>query len=617
MNERGAEPLLNPFVAVAVGDPLNSKVPDVQEVNKEAFEGMVNLLTAIERTPNMAALVLGEAGSGKTHLIRRLVSLQGDDLVFVYVHPMKDHRRLFSSLLQIIIAALEYPPPGSSQASSLSQLEILAAHVMVAAFEDYLGNHPDDGGRPYLGTVKRHPFKILGFRKFSKWDSLVNRTVSFLSRHASLQGHSAKRILRVLFQYLDESKREAAATYLSGSDPDDEGAGLLGVKLREGDFTVEAREDRSKEILKTLGKLLKYYRPMILCFDQLENLNTDQLIGSFGRLINDIVNEVDNVLPVGFVRAETWDMRMAPSLDGAAKGRLSSNVFHLKGLSLDQAIEIVRARLSWAYTGTSYPRPDDFHPFQRAVLEKRLLGLTSPRDVLVEANRMFQEVTQEIVRIVPEDPLRILLHSFETEREGVLADTKQPPARKDVLVAALNLLFRCRDRGKGYQVLAVDSEGPVDLKIRIAAGGAESPIQTVDLLVETANHWNPLQRSLNLLRERIEANLSQVAVLVRDARQKIPPKKGGMPKTVKAREALEAAGGQVLYLEYRHLADLYALVYTSDKIGSGDLTYTADSTGERRPVDKAIFHSFVREHFQGEFLAKIDQALVGGHSDTS
>jgi hypothetical protein len=203
------------------------------------------------------------------------------------------------------------------------------------------------------------------------------------------------------------------------------------------------------------------------------------------------------------------------------------------------------------------------------------------------------------------------LTSFEAEREEVLADPKRLPARKDALVAAHKLLFMSRDRGAGYQVVAVDSEGPVDLTIRIATARTESPIKTVELLVETANHWNPLQKSLKLLRERIEANLSQVAVLVRDARQKIPPKKGGMPKTVKAREALEEAGGQVLYLEYRDLADLYALVYTSDKVGSGDLTYTAESTGERRPVDKAIFQSFVREHFQSGVLAKMDRAFMG------
>ncbi len=406
-------------------------------------------------------------------------------------------------------------------------------------------------------------------------------------------------------------KREAAATYLSGSDLDDEGAGLLGVKLSEVDFSIEAQEERSKEILQTVGKLLKYYRPMVLCFDQLENLDTEQMIGSFGRLINDIVNEVENILPVGFVRAETWDMRLAPNLDGAAKGRLLSNVFHLRGLNLDQALDIVCARLDWAYSSGSDSRPDDFFPFQPTVLEKRLLGFTSPRDVLVEANCVFQELTRGIARVVLEDPIRVFVNSFEEEREPLLGDPKKLPARKDVLVAALELLLMNRDRGTGYQVMAVDSDGPVDLTIRIEDTKKESALKTVDLLVETANHWNPLQKSLRLLQERIETDQSQVAVLVRDGRQKIPPPKGRTPKTVKAREAMEAAGGQVLYLEYHHLADLYALVYTSDKIGSGDLTYTTEATGERRSVDKAILQSFIREHFQSEVLARMDETFMG------
>ncbi len=471
MKNRSAQPPFNPFVDVAVGDPSKSREPDVQSVNKEAFAGLVKLLGSLDRTPNIAALVLGEAGSGKTHLIKRLISVQGDDLIFVYVHPLKDHRRLFSSLLQVVISTLEHPPPGGPQPTVKTRLELMATHVMTAVFENYLEKHPDDGGRPYLETVKRKPWKILSFKKSPKWRTLLTHALSYLSLHASLQGHTAGTILKVLLHYLDESKHEAAVTYLSGSDPDDEGAELLGVKLTEGDFTVEAQEERSKQILKTIGKLLTFYRPMILCFDQLENLDNEPLIASFGRLINDIVNEVDNVLPVGFVRAETWDVRMAPHLDGAAKGRISSNVFHLKGLGLDQAMEIVRARLDWAYSSESRSRPDGFHPLQLAKLKEQLLGLTSPRDVLIEANRMFREATQEDSTVPPPDPLRILSDSFEAERERLLADPQKAPARKDVLVAALHLLLTNRDHGKGYQVMSMDAEGPVDLTIRIAETG--------------------------------------------------------------------------------------------------------------------------------------------------
>ncbi|MFH1112694.1 MAG: hypothetical protein V1792_02120 [Pseudomonadota bacterium] len=612
MKSRGDPPPFNPFVDVAVGDPWKSAAPDVLSVNREAFAGLVKLVGVLERTPSIAALVLGEAGSGKTHLIKRLISVQGNDLVFVYVHPMKDHRRVFSSLLQVVISALEREPPGGPQQAVKTGLELMAAHVLAAVFEDYLQKHPDDGGRTYLQTVKRRPWKIFSFKNFPKWSPLLAYAPGYLSRHASLRGHTAGTILKVFFHYLDESKREAAVAYLSGSDPDDEGAGLLGIKPTEGDFTVEAQEDRSKQILKTLGSLLTFYRPMILCFDQLENLDTEPLIASFGRLINDIVNEVDNVLPVGFVRAETWDVRMAPHLDAASKGRISSNVFHLKGLKREEAMEIVRARLDWAYSSESRPRPGDFHPLQRAELERRLLGLTSPRDVLIEANRMFREATlEDFPPVLPEDPLRILLDSFDAERGRLVTDQEKESARKDVLVAAFRLLLMNRDRGRGYQVLTVDTGEPVDLTVRIAQTGKESAVRTVDLVVETANHWNPLQKSLNLLRKRIEAGRSQTAVLVRDERRKIPPKKGGMPKTVQALKSLEAVGGRVIYLEYLLLADLYALVYTSDKVGSRDLTYIAEPTGERGPVDEAMFRSFVRDVFHSGILEKMDDAFMG------
>src|SRR4030042_2994569 len=104
-------PPFNPFADVAVGNPWKSKEPDVETVNSEAYNGLLGLLRQLGKTPNLAALVLGMAGGGKTHLINRLISAHAVEVVFVYVHPLRDHNRIFTSLMEQVASNLEARPP--------------------------------------------------------------------------------------------------------------------------------------------------------------------------------------------------------------------------------------------------------------------------------------------------------------------------------------------------------------------------------------------------------------------------------------------------------------------------------------------------------------------------
>ena len=102
----------NPFADSAVGDPWTSQEPDVPGINADAFRGLLSLAQSLPKTPNLAALVFGSAGSGKTHLIKRLMNNTDVRLIFVYVHPMKDHRRMFTRLIETVATNLESPAPG-------------------------------------------------------------------------------------------------------------------------------------------------------------------------------------------------------------------------------------------------------------------------------------------------------------------------------------------------------------------------------------------------------------------------------------------------------------------------------------------------------------------------
>jgi hypothetical protein len=599
-------PPFNPFADVAVGNPWRSKEPDVETINSEAYAGLLGLISQLGATPNLAALVLGMAGGGKTHLIKRLISAHDIEAVYVYIHPLKDRNRIFTSLMEQVASNLEAHPTWVTDPGHVTQLDLVVANVIAAAFENHLLQNPEDQGRTFLRTIKKWPLKILSFASSPKWADFLLNTHEFLKRKSSFRSPMSKKVLKAIFQYVDKSKRQAVGTFLSGTIPDEKECKALNLEFSEGDWTIEAQEQRSKEILKAIGGLLEFYRPMVLCFDQLDSLESAPLVRAMGTLFMDIVNETENILPVGFVRPENWDARFKKILDPAAEQRMASNPFSLTGCNLKEALQLVESRLAWAYEGVQPRPPDPFFPLDRATLQARLQGITSPRQIITVANQLF--LRKPAVSV--EDPLEVLRASFTTERERILALTEQEPARQDTVVAALKLCFEnCRTH-KGRKCAVVDcSNETIKLAIRSEKG---SPTEkTAILRVETAAHWRPLSKAFAELSESLNSQASDFSIVLRDERMPIPSKKGGMPKTVEKLTEFEAAGGKLIYIDYKGLADLYALVYTEDKVNARDLSYIAYPDGQRKEVERAVLVNYIRDEFRSELIDQLAHYLLG------
>jgi|GEM_PF-1882845 len=607
MKGPGPDLPFNPFVDVAVGNPWKSAEPDVRNINVKAYQGVIRLVEQLRRTPHLAALVLGSAGGGKTHLIKRFIQSHDIDVVFVYVHPIKDHNRAFTSLVEQVATDLATRLPWASANVRVTQLDLIVAHVIAAAFEDYLEHNPHDPGRIFLKTIKMAPLKIFTFQTSPKWNDLITNAEEFLRDRTSFQGPTSKSVLRAAFQYLDKTKREAVRTFLGGTIPDQEDCDALGLRFSEGDWSLEAQEERSKHVLKTIGGLLEFYRPMVLCFDQLDSLESPDLIRSIGTLFMDIVNETENILPIGFARPENWENRFKKHLDTAAAQRMESEILSLHGCSSEQALEIVRERLAWAYSTISANPPDPFFPLERPALEKRLKGVTSPRGVLSAANQMLKDSKTEAVG---EDPIEVLKRSFESEWEKLLAMGEPEPARQDTITAAFELYFKHRAEDCGYRVGAIEASGG-DIRLHVHPVKKELGPRIVRMRIETGQHWMSLGRSLGRLKRSLEDQAADFAFFIRDDRSHIPPRKGAMPRTVEKLAEFERAGGQTVYIDYRTLSALYALVYTWDKIGSGDLSYVTKEDGERREVDRDAFLSFVRHGFTSNVLTRMESQFLG------
>lgn len=608
MNSNSPGLPFDPFATRAVGDPWRSPEPDIESINAKPFEKITALLRQIHWTQNLSALVLGEAGSGKTHLIKRLMTAQTPNLIFVYVHPMKNPVTMFSNLLERVITNLDCSLIGLDASSECSQMDLIVANVIVAALEENLKRGYVKISTGDLDALKSEPIRIFQQKKNeTKWGKILNKSEEFLAAKLP-SDHISKMVLKSLFHYLDRSKRDAVQSFLSGYVPDEDDAKALGLRFHEIDFTIEAQEERSKQILKAIGRLLSFYRPMILCFDQLENLDTAPLVSSFGKLISEIVNEVDNILPISFMRPDTLESNFAEDkCDKSALDKLTLNPISLEGCNLKQALDIIRARLDWAFQGCSQTRLNPFHPFREEVLRREILkDGNSPRSILTKASKLMGH------SIIPEDPIEIVRECFLSEREQLLAGANKEPFAKDTVIEALELYFRNRKNKPLYDVVKIGKHRNIDFSLEIKPLTETTEKRKLDVWVETATHGKTLIKNLGNLIDRIQNGDSDIVIFLRDFRNQIPPSKGKMPKTAEQLEKFENCGGTKLYVNYSQLADLYALVYTRNKIPSGDLSYVSNKLGDRKVVSMDDFVSFLLAHFKSQFLADIERRLLTG-----
>ncbi len=100
----------NPFVVSSVGDPWDNPISDVPDIYHSEFEQILNLIKQKQAYPkeNFACLITGEAGSGKTHLISKILEQSKNDknCSFAYIQPLENYRYPYNYLLREIITNL-------------------------------------------------------------------------------------------------------------------------------------------------------------------------------------------------------------------------------------------------------------------------------------------------------------------------------------------------------------------------------------------------------------------------------------------------------------------------------------------------------------------------------
>jgi len=588
----------SPFSASAATNPWYDRVSHVREVNAHIVPGVSKLVSFLKAHPEtpVGGMIVGPAGSGKTHILGSLchdLSSSVAPYSFANIHPLTDPARPLNHLLAEVVTNLIQRPPADSRHS---QLERIAART-IAWFlrERYLNDEPERRRQAVdlAEQVERDPSKVLKKASDrSRWMRLCKPIREWIQLRNPRMWSTC---LSVFFQYPLEDRRPAVVQWLRGEPLDSRDSKLLGLPAHEEVGSNAALENRARRVLLTLAQLFKYDRPLVVCFDQLENVSDPELLRPFSRTIHDLFDYFPSMMPLACVRPDWWDDH-ANLIDQPIVERLESNRFVLNPCDRDWATRLVEARL--ASLDLPEDLPDRF-PFHRAPLPSKLEGILSipdltPRMVLSRVNGLWIEAVGFNAPDVPsEDPREVIRTQFDRKLVSVRQGFDRIELGDGLLAKAIEIIFKLRvedaDTRVGIAFPGRRGKRYMNLIVHLESGGV---IRRTGILVDSSPSAQGVALRFRHGVESLEGGELDCVAFIRDARVEFPDRPR-WPATNDLKDELVKFGGRVLLAEQGELELWFTVVQFQQSIRAQDLTCLG-ADGVSRPLKMEDFTSFLR-----------------------
>lgn len=304
---------------------------DVAELNAKVSDQLLRLVDRARQSGVAAAslLILGPAGAGKTHLFERMRRKLGPEATFIYLRPEIGSESSFRHVLMTVLDSLKQPVAGRDY----TQLDVVVGAALATAEQD----------NPRFPTTFLEKIREL---PTTQRDAVLDRAEEFFeSRDPGLDADWLNLLLKVPF--LERGPRRAALAWLSAREPSDADLASIG---RSGPLS----DLRLKSALRSLATMTAAPAPLVVVFDQLENLvesdgRVDR-IRAHARLYSETFDECKGMVLVQMALDGEWAQRIRPQLGPSELSRLESNV---QQLELPNAAQHDKLLASWRALITS------------------------------------------------------------------------------------------------------------------------------------------------------------------------------------------------------------------------------------------------------------------------
>ncbi|MEW6264382.1 MAG: ATP-binding protein [Thermodesulfobacteriota bacterium] len=542
----------NPFRQNIVADAWRPAEVDVPEIHREAFETCDRAYELVKSGRMSRSVFLhGPAGSGKTHLLGRLqkhLTQTRDDLlpcIFVSVRLQTSPRMIWRHVRRRFAEDLLRPV-----ADGATQIQHLIAGRLAGM------DTKKRSTSNWLQWVRAQPV-----RKTEKFEHNLDQ----LARGAGLDHE----LFQVLKNVLLDRHRNDARNWLMGDNLTESSRKELGLSEQPpGDLD---QETLAQEVILNLCRLAGPGRPVVLCFDQIEALQShpedrDGLF-RFGQVGATLFNSTDNLLLISCIQSALMD-NLKSAIRDADYDRITQEAKVLNPLTYDQAVRLAACRLEAEpiLKKLRAEHPDSpTWPLETEEIKTLFQSRPCPaRKVIAACDTLFEQARG---RQVPKiDDQTFIEKEFQRLREAALKQT--PPDETDEnLTHALPLLAEMIEP----TLLPSAASSGVDLLV-----GRSS--RTVGLVLANHRNMTSLAARLRRLEEKPpDLGLSRL-VLIRDSR--LPIKRTA--KVTRERLAgLQAKGLRLVQPSIQVLAALKALRTILSEAKSGDLANAGVSIGPK------------------------------------
>jgi Predicted ATPase len=512
------------FTTVAHAHQIWERDPfDVEAVHSEArdaFERLINRATLPDHNGRgRMLLVLGESGSGKTHLMRVFRSyLHSQRLGLAAYMQMSSRTEDYSRYALInLIDSLERPyDPPHVESSGLMNLSDAVAQAPEAILPEQLVRLRDGTfDNQNLGTDFISPLvdRLLWTPTFQDFDPDLLRALLFLQRRDPPLKARVLKYLRC--EYLNAYDRQ-----------------LL------GDIAPLTDEGAPQRMIEELGRLMwqSSARAMVLLIDQLEDIfNLDEARERFARVVDVLRHVVENVPSAVVVisclddlYSEVRPYLMRPALDRIERDPEPIRLTSQRSLEEIEALIGRRLKVLYEWAGVHHQDDDPIFPFCHKDLEK--LTTLRTRDVL-DWCRQYQEKCLQAGSLVDDFPIDTPLFppagvapaivSLEQEWNDFRTGFSQAPPEEDE--ALLDLLAvgvaACTEEFQPHYTFTCERQNAV-LIITAPTATGEREMLTVGIC-NKAPQGGALARQIEAVEEQAGAN---IPVLVRCSEYPINPK---------------------------------------------------------------------------------------------
>jgi DNA polymerase III epsilon subunit-like protein len=435
----------NPFSSSRVDTPFQNHL-DLKEVYHAEYETLKSIIDDIKRDPNQqskGAVVIGEPGSGKTHLMMRLTKelLKTNRLLFIR-QPNNANAVLHHTYARILESFAEHIPD-----TQHTQLDQLLANSFVKILKSIEEVTTAQKGKQILSALEQNSLSLYSRigsegtqRNRESWQYIERHITRWWTSHYTAAGYSAAILQGILkfCSYTEPRKKEMVRRWLAASEIPEEEASNIGLENWQDEMS---REEFSLEAIAAFGKLSRLDEPLIIIFDQLEGLSDKPtLLTSFGSAVKEILTHVPNSLIILNLFPDRWQ-QFQQFFDGSVVERVSQYEVHLKrpdsnklrdilsikaqsvGLDLDELFEraeldnilsqnsiravLNRAAAYYRYKASDIPLPANASapstPASNTSIEARLYRLENEFDALKKAlggiTALLQPLSEEGIPI--------------------------------------------------------------------------------------------------------------------------------------------------------------------------------------------------------------------------